>query len=187
MHDLYDYAMERAARHAVIRGLLNSAPQPSQDAMVAALAEQGVRTTQATLSRDLRELGVVKTPDGYVLPDAVVVTPALPGAHASQPIARAPSGLDGLRQTGSLTRALRNHLLGVRQGIGLVVCVTAPGHAQVIALELDRTPPEGVIGTVGGDDTVFVAVTDQGRVATLSCELLEAAGLLVPAMDGGSQ
>jgi transcriptional regulator of arginine metabolism len=68
-------------------------------------------------------------------------------------------------------------LLAVRPGVGLVVCTTAPGHAQVIALELDRSPLAGVIGTVGGDDTVFVAVNHSERVASLADELRSLGGL----------
>ena len=164
MQSMYNHAMNRSGRLQLIRELLELAPAPSQESLVEQLAERGVRVTQATLSRDLRELDVVKAADGYRLPDAASPQPAT----------------GGLRGTGSLERTLRGHLIGVKKGVGIVACVTAPGHAQVVALELDRTPPAGVIGTVGGDDTIFVAVDSQERVQTLADELLELAGLSRP-------
>lgn len=154
---------ERVKRQAVIAGLLAGGPVATQDALLAALAEAGVRTTQATLSRDLREMGVVKGAAGYVLPDA------------GSP--RGWSPVPGVASTGALERVLKAYLVSVAAGVGQVVCKTAPGHAQVVALELDRTPPAGVLGTVGGDDTVFVAVDSTDRVRTLHDELLGMAGL----------
>lgn len=175
---------DRARRHALITSILAQGPVPSQEALVGALAAHGVKTTQTTLSRDLRDLGVVKTPAGYVLPTALVAQPE--PTHTYDPgMPALANGVTVLTATGSLRRALAGHLLGVRPGVGMVVCKTAPGHAQVIALELDRTPPSGVIGTVGGDDTVFVAVDHPERVDTLVDELREMAGLGALETAGG--
>lgn len=199
--------MTRSGRLNLITELLSRGPVANQEALVVLLGERGVTTTQATLSRDLRELGVVKTAEGYVLPSGVLEVAgggaaggSVGGAGADRGVGGGSStepegvgarpGLRGLAATGSLVRALSGHLTGVREGVGLVVCTTAPGHAQVIALELDRTPPEGVIGTVGGDDTVFVAVSRAGRVSSLAAELramggLARAGAGAGAGDGG--
>ena len=154
---------DRTRRHSLIAEVLATGPAPSQDALVGALASLGVQTTQATLSRDLRDLGVIKTPAGYMLPQAV-------------PAAPLPIESDGTARS-ALESALRSHLLGISAGVGLVVCKTAPGHAQVIALELDRTPPHGVIGTVAGDDTIFIAVDERRRASRLAEELAKLAGL----------
>lgn len=155
----------RPQRHALITEVLAEGPVPSQDALLARLLGLGVRTTQATLSRDLRELGVVKGPEGYLLPGA----PSGPAARRR---------VRGLAATGSLERVVGQYVVSVKTGVGLVVLKTGPGHAQVVALELDRVPPAGVIGTVGGDDTVFVAVSDAERVETLASEMRAMAGLI---------
>jgi len=157
--------MDRAKRQSLILDLLATEPLRNQEALVAALADRGVKTTQATLSRDLRELGVVKGAGGYMLPSSD--QPQRDPAYSS----------GGLQATRSLERALRSHLLTATPGVGMVICKTAPGHAQVVALELDRTPPAGVIGTVGGDDTIFVAVNEPARVESLTTELVALAGL----------
>lgn len=161
--------MDRAKRHTLILELLSGGSIANQESLVAELAARGVKTTQATLSRDLRELGVLKGPEGYTLPGAV-------GGAIGNGMSIGPGGSVG-GVWGGLERALRGHLLAAVPGVGMVVCKTAPGHAQVIALELDRTPPAGVIGTVGGDDTVFVAVDSSERVMSLTETLLELAGL----------
>ncbi|MEO0513551.1 MAG: arginine repressor [Planctomycetota bacterium] len=154
--------MQRPLRLELLRSLLSSQAVPTQEALLRGLQERGVRVTQATLSRDLREIGAVKSADGYrLLGEARGVA----------------SSVVGLIATGSLTRAVQGHLTGAKPGVGLVVCTTSPGHAQVLALELDRTPPPGVLGTVGGDDTVFVAVDRPERAESLTVELLDMAGL----------
>ena len=114
--------------------MLESAPVSSQAVLAGALKTAGMGVTQATLSRDLKELGVVKGREGYQLPD----TPSSAGT----------------KETGVLSQ----HTLAVRAANGLVVVRTTPGSAQVVALDIDRLPPSGVAGTVAGDDTVLVAV-----------------------------
>ena len=164
---------ERVKRQAVIAGLLAGGPVSTQEVLLGALAEAGVRTTQATLSRDLREMGVVKSPAGYVLPGPAGGVGLRVGVDAG----RGWSPVPGVAQTNALERVLKAYLVSASAGVGQVVCKTAPGHAQVVALELDRTPPAGVLGTVGGDDTDFVAVDSTERVRTLRDELLQMAGL----------
>jgi len=108
-----------------------------QEELVEALRERGEDVTQATVSRDLAAMGVVKGPGGYVLPTS-------------------PMGVDG---PGELKIAIRRHATTVRQADSLVVVRTAPGHAGLIGDALDRWPPQGVVGTIAGDDTVMIATT----------------------------
>jgi transcriptional regulator of arginine metabolism len=145
-----------ARRQARIRDLLERGPVASQEQLQSLLAKDGLRATQATISRDLRELGVVKGPDGYVLP-------------SNQQRSRAGPA--------SLQRALAAYLVSAKAAGVLVVLKTGPGHAQVIALELDRLPPEGVLGTIAGDDTIFVAAESTKRAQELAADLREAARL----------
>lgn len=145
----------RARRQARLLDLLRAGPVESQDRLQALLASDGIQATQATISRDLRELGVLKGADGYVLPD------------------------EGHERTGSaaLARALESFLVSAKAAGVLVVLRTGPGHAQVIALELDRHPPAGVLGTIAGDDTIFVAIESQSRAIELADEMRALAGL----------
>ncbi|MEQ8770258.1 MAG: hypothetical protein RIB60_07090 [Phycisphaerales bacterium] len=151
-----------AQRQALIREILADHAVPSQDRLGELLLERGVKATQATISRDLRELGVVKGPDGYQLPAAPTR-----------------KRLRGLAATGALERVVRQYVVGVDEALSMVVVRTGPGHAQVVALELDRTPPEGVVGTIAGDDTMFLAVKSDADLALVASAMREMAGLEV--------
>jgi len=110
---------------------------------------EGITVTQATLSRDLAELGVVKGPSGYMLPGA-------------------PSALPPADREAVLATALRQHLVSVSRGGTLVVLKTPSGHANSLAIELDRAGLAGILGTIAGDDTIFVAAKDSDAAATLA-------------------
>jgi len=110
---------------------------------------EGIAVTQATLSRDLAELGVVKGPAGYMLPGA-------------------PSALPPADREAFLATALRQHLVSVSRGGTLVVLKTPSGHANSLAIELDRAGLAGILGTIAGDDTIFVAAKDSDAAATLA-------------------
>jgi transcriptional regulator of arginine metabolism len=160
---------DRARRHALIRRLLTAgAPVPSQDALQAALALRGIETTQATLSRDLREMGVLKGPSGYVLPGGSGPSRA-PRAGQPEPAADAPSV--------ELAATLAAAMLDARPGMGMVVLTTRDGHASPVALQIDRAALPGVLGTIAGDDCVFIAVDRQPRVPELAALLRAWSGL----------
>jgi len=141
-------------RRELIAEALSGGPVPGQERLRALLARRGVRITQATLSRDLRAMGVVRGPDGY----------ALPGAAS-------PSG------GGALESALREYLLRADVAGTFVVLRTGPGHAQVVGLELDRAPLVGQLGTIAGDDTIFIAAQTEARARRMARHLKELAGL----------
>ncbi len=156
--------MGRDRRQQAIARLLASQEVQSQDVLRDLLAEQGIETTQATVSRDFREMGVIKGPTGYALLD-----------HWGAPAA-APNTDSGLRS--SLERALETSILSAEPAGTLVVLKTPPGHAQVVAVEFDRQPPEGVAGTVAGDDTIFVACLNESAASKLLATIRRAAGLV---------
>jgi transcriptional regulator of arginine metabolism len=137
----------RAARHAKIVSLLTGHQVRSQTDLADLLAEAGVRVTQATLSRDLDELGAVKlrTPDGgqpiYVVPED--------GA----PIAARQSN-DAPPQR--LARLLGELLISAEASANLVVLRTPPGASNFLASALDRASLPEVLGTIAGDDTILV-------------------------------
>src|SRR5262249_37873893 len=100
-----------------------------------------------TLSRDLHELGLAKTPRGYVAPDETTAPFSPPGQREIR-----------------LDRALRGFAVSVQVAASLVVVKTPPAGAQPVARALDAAGLPEVVGTIAGDDTVFVA-TPSERVA----------------------
>lgn len=120
-------------RQGQILKLVTAGGVASQDDLKRLLAQQKVRVTQATLSRDLQELQLVKTPEGYRTLDS--------GEAAAQP---------------RFERAIREYLLDIRDAQNLLVLKTPAGAAQPLAVALDRERLPEVVGTIGGDDTVLV-------------------------------
>lgn len=142
-------------RHDALRALIAERRCRRQSELCDALAERGFECTQATLSRDLSEMGVVKGPDGY----------RLPGDEARA----------GSEQ--ALISTLRRELLaGMRAG-NLLVLRTPPGHGSVLAAELDRSALPGLVGTIAGDDTVFVAAGSPSIAVRLLDRMRTLAGI----------
>jgi len=135
--------MPRTRRLALIAQLLSGRKFSSQEDLVRALTRAGTTVTQATLSRDLRSLGVVKRPDaeGRTVYE-------LPGPAAEQ--------LDRQRQLLDL-RAFVNE---VRIAQNLLVVRTPPGHAHGVGRAIDLSEFDGVVGSVAGDDTILVVMAD---------------------------
>ena len=130
-------------RRDAIREMLQQGPARNQRALVAALVAAGFSATQSSVSRDLRELGVIKTGQGYELPS---------------------SSIDDDEQLAAVADLLR----GVQPaGPNLLVVRTAIGAAQRVALAFDRSNWPEVVGNIGGDDTVFVATDSVGAQKNL--------------------
>ena len=146
----------KSRRHAAIRTLISSSEIYSQHELAQLLAREGIEATQATLSRDLTELGVLKGPDGYQLPGAAVAAPAPDAA---------------------LARVLRRELISISVGGTLVVLKTPTGHGNALAFELDRMRMQGILGTIAGDDTVFLAATTPLAARRIAKELRSLAQL----------
>ncbi|MCC6676797.1 MAG: arginine repressor [Phycisphaerales bacterium] len=149
----------KPARHHRIRELISGGRIDSQDRLQSALRHDGIEVTQATLSRDLRELGVLKGSQGYVMAPAAELGPARPAGTVER------AGHGGLR------RALDAFAVSIRHGGTLVIIRTGPGQAAPMALELDRSGLDGVLGTVAGDDTVFIAMGTIAEAGKLAREL----------------
>ena len=143
---------EGVRRRELVRQLVASGRFRSQGEIVAALEERGITATQATVSRDLASLGAMRgTRAGgtaYLLPDDVITRPDLP-------------------QADRLERLLRELPLLVDEAPPLLVLRTSPGGAQAIASAIDLSFLPGVVGTVAGDDTIFIACRDAGAVRQL--------------------
>ncbi len=150
----------RERRQQLVIDILQRQPIDSQDALRRTLNSRGIDVTQATLSRDLRELGAVKTPRGYQLPSAASASPQ-ETAHAMAP----------------LVRALAGYVTRIEPAATQIVLRTGPGHAQLVAVEIDRAGLPGVAGCLAGDDTIFVAVVSAHRAKELAREFLRLADL----------
>jgi transcriptional regulator of arginine metabolism len=147
-------------QHRVAR-LLADNSVTSQSQLVELLAAEGITATQATVSRDLEDLGAIKVrvPGG----ETVYAIPELPAEQ------RAPE--DHLR------RVFSEWVVEVAHSANLVVVRTPPGSAHVVGSALDRSGLAGVLGTVAGDDTVIVVVVEQVGGADMATRLAEMAGL----------
>jgi transcriptional regulator of arginine metabolism len=116
--------------------LLRNREVETQEDLCRKLAHRGIHVTQATVSRDIEELGLVKTRTGYRLPEA-----AEPLAHLEPPLAI----------------VLKEFLTEARLAANMVILKTRPGNAHSVAAALDANPWEEVVGTIAGDDTIFIA------------------------------
>jgi transcriptional regulator of arginine metabolism len=140
--------VSKRKRQEAILSLIARHQIATQEELVERLARVGIHTTQATVSRDIAELGLVRVggPDShYVKPDE--------GLGAASPAGRE----DRLR------RLLRDLPLTVRRGQGIAVLTTTPGSANSLASAIDAAAWSEVIGTLAGDDTIFVALALQPR------------------------
>jgi transcriptional regulator of arginine metabolism len=128
--------MDNLYRRTQILKLLRTDPEVTQEEIRRKLARRGIQVTQATVSRDLEEMGLVKTRSGYRLPES---------AGSAAPVQP------------TLQVILKEFLREVSQASNLVVLKTYPGNAHSVAAVLDAQDWREVVGTVAGDDTVFVA------------------------------
>ncbi len=147
-------------QHRILR-LLEEHPVSSQGQLVDLLARDGVSATQATVSRDLDDLGAIKVrvPGG----ETVYAIPELPTEQV------APE--DHLR------RVLGDWVVEVAHSLNLVVLRTPPGSAHVVGSALDRAGLAGVVGTVAGDDTVLVVAAEGVGGEQVARQLSGLAGL----------
>ncbi|WP_428118423.1 arginine repressor [Candidatus Poriferisodalis sp.] len=142
----------KAQRQHLVRELLAAHEIASQSQLVDRLAERSVAVTQATVCRDLDEMGVAK------MRTAGRTVYAVPEADAPEAL-----------PANALRRVLGDWVLDVRWSDNLVVLRTPPGSAHVVASAIDRSNLDGVIGTIAGDDTLLVvadSVTGGAAVAS---------------------
>jgi transcriptional regulator of arginine metabolism len=141
----------RTRRQKAIADLIRAEPLASQEEVTARLGAVGFSVTQATVSRDLDQMGAVKVKRGgalsYALPDQL-------GAN-DWAAAR-------------LKRIFQEWVLSIEPAGNLLVVKTPPGSAHLVGLALDQAQLDEVAGTICGDDTLFVAVNDGVDVGTMA-------------------
>jgi transcriptional regulator of arginine metabolism len=135
----------KSHRHTVIRDLLVTTSVTNQGTLRQKLAARGIHVTQATLSRDIRELKLMKGPSGYALPSDASDDDDLPG----------------------IAGVLRDFGLEVRQAQNLLVVLTTMGGAQPVAASLDQEEWKEVVGTIAGDNTVLIICPDAANAEAL--------------------
>ena len=139
--------MSKAIRQKAILELLKQGPVASQESMQRELAKQGIRVGQATLSRDIHELGLAKTPGGYMVAQVEnAAEPSLP----------------------PISRLAREFVLQVRAAQNLLLIKTSVGSAQPVAAALDEKDWPESVGTIAGDDTILMVCRDRKSAQRLA-------------------
>jgi len=193
--------LTKTARQARIADILARQNVHSQEQLAGLLRHYGLAVTQATLSRDLDELGVVRlrAPDGTL----VYALPGEPGGPGSRPgsglgagtpdlasspdterlrphAAEAATAADGAGSSARLARFLSELLTSAEASANLVVLRTPAGAAQFLASVIDHAAWQSVLGTVAGDDTVLVIARDPAGGDVLAAEFLRLAERRAP-------
>lgn len=137
------------SRQQAIVEMVHEGPLPNQQELCKILARRGFQVTQATLSRDLNELRLVKTPEGYVLRN---------GDASAEPIP-------------AVSRLVKEFVREIRRAQNLLVIKTIPGSAQPVAVAIDAEAWEEVVGTVAGDDTLLIITVNNRSARLLQAKL----------------
>ncbi len=165
MMNFYSGGGDAMRRREEILRIVRQTPVHSQDELLEALRKRGFQVTQPTLSRDLRELGLVKTPNGYVSTETIApvatFTPRATVEHRFE-------------------HFVRDSVLSAEAAMNLVVIKTQVAAAQPLASAIDATDIEGAAGTIGGDDTIFVAFRTPAAAEAFVRRVLEIASLVSP-------
>ena len=140
--------MNKSFRQGQILNVIRNREIYTQEELGRELGRAGIQTTQVTLSRDIRELGLVKTMEGY------------------RQLQSETGGPD-------FATVVNEYLLDIRVAQNLVVLRTSPGNANSLAIALDREKLEEVVGTIAGDDTVLVIATDNKTAASFRDRMLQ--------------
>jgi transcriptional regulator of arginine metabolism len=138
--------MSKLSRHAAIRDVIANREIFSQEDLRRALFGRGHRVTQATLSRDIHELGLVKTAEGYKVPQGEEAEIHLP----------------------SIERLIQEFVYEVKTAQNLVVVKTSPGSAQPVSAAIDAEEWDESVGTIGGDDTILAIASDARSAGKLA-------------------
>ena len=148
----YLFIMNKTLRQRAVLDVLKHASIASQEDLQRLLRKRGFKVGQATLSRDIRDLNLSKTSQGY----------SLPHGDGGAGIALPP-----------VSRLVREFVLDVRCAQNLLVIKTIVGSAQPVAAALDETDWTEVVGTIAGDDTILIVCPDRDEARTLAGRIEE--------------
>jgi len=156
---------EGARRRDEILRIVGESAVHSQDELIDLLRTRGFKVTQPTLSRDLRELGVAKSPAGYVVPGALASVTSITAFTLRED------------REERVNRLFRNSVLSAQAAGNLVVVRTPVAAAQPLASAIDAAQLAEVLGTIGGDDTIFIALASATAATALARRIHEIAGI----------
>lgn len=140
----------KMTRHAKIKEIIDKNKIETQEDLAAALRSEGIEVTQATVSRDIKELMLVKVPDA--------------NGHYHYAY---PKEHNMLLTPGRLERTFQDSIVSVKSTDNMVVVRTLPGTAQAVAYAIDYMKWPEILGTIAGDDTVFIAVANKEGINIL--------------------
>lgn len=140
----------KMTRHAKIKEIIDKNKIETQEDLAAALRSEGIEVTQATVSRDIKELMLVKVPDA--------------NGHYHYAY---PKEYNMLLTPGRLERTFQDSIVSVKSTDNMVVVRTLPGTAQAVAYAIDYMKWPEILGTIAGDDTVFIAVANKEGINIL--------------------
>lgn len=140
----------KMTRHAKIKEIIDKNKIETQEDLAAALRSEGIEVTQATVSRDIKELMLVKVPDA--------------NGHYHYAY---PKEHNMLLTPGRLERTFQDSIVSVKSTDNMVVVRTLPGTAQAVAYTIDYMKWPEILGTIAGDDTVFIAVANKEGIGIL--------------------
>lgn len=149
-------------RHRAILTLVATRPVHAQEQLVTLLQRQGFDVTQATISRDIKELGLVKVPIKSKRGDDIFkyVVPSAAVNYASR-----------------LHRAMAEVVTSVEGSVNLIVLRTPPGMAMSVAYALDEAAWPEILGTIGGDDTILIALRSAAVMPQIKQRFLDLKGM----------
>ena len=137
----------------------------SQDELLVELRKRGYGVTQPTLSRDLRELGLIKTQNGYVSPESLA------------PLAPVATFAPRESREHRFEQLVRDSLIFAEAAGNMVVIKTPVAAAQPLASAIDSLPIDGALGTIGGDDTIFIAFRTPAAAVAFTRRVHSIAGI----------
>jgi transcriptional regulator of arginine metabolism len=140
--------MNKSFRQGQILNIIRSQQIYTQDELARELVQHGIQTTQVTLSRDIREMGLVKTSDGY------------------RRLNTEPRGA-------ALADVIDEYMQDVKVAQNMVVIRTSPGNANTLAVALDNEELAEIVGTLAGDDTILVVAPDNTAAVQLRQKLMD--------------
>jgi len=145
--------ISKRARHSRILEIIRDHSVESQESLSALLRDDGVEAAQTTISRDIRELGLVKVRGRY---QAAAAPPAV-------------------SSSGALRRVFAQFITRTDTAGNIVVIRTLPGNAHTVCVALDAAEWQEVVGTIAGDDTIFVLARDPGECRNILLRMGELA------------
>ncbi len=138
--------MTKSKRHLKILEIIKNEDISTQEDLAKRLEEERIDVTQATVSRDIKKLGLIKVPSGYG------------GYKYALPMERTQNDIHAW-----LKRMFQDFVVSIDAGENLIVIKSLPGTAQGLASSIDNLGLEDILGTVAGDDTVFIAVKSSSK------------------------